>query len=251
MEISKNKIAHFSGLLSKKIRRKKGIFSAEGTKCVLDTLGAFELVNIIATHDWLNANPLPPYVDKTTVLTADSNVLKKISTLSTPSDVIAIFRLPATPADVDLLDSNKLYLLLDGIQDPGNLGTIIRTADWFGFRRIVCSPDTVDVFNPKTIQATMGSLRRVSVEYTDLVDLIKRSNVKIIYGTVLEGENIFSKALLPKGVIVMGNEGNGLSEEIRALVTDPLFIPPADMDSHPESLNVAVATAITISQFIK
>ena len=177
--------------------------------------------------------------------------MKKISSLSTPPDVIAVFKLPEEDVSDIRLDPESLTLMLDGIQDPGNLGTIIRTADWFGIDTVICSKDTVDLYNPKTIQATMGSLKRVKVFYTDLEDILNKSEVRNVYGTLLDGENIFERDLNSEGVIVMGNEGKGISDRIRTLVTDPLLIPPAREDSHPESLNVAVATAIVISQFRK
>ena len=177
--------------------------------------------------------------------------MKRISSLSTPPEIIAVFKLPiGIDEDIEISDDG-LYLMLDGIQDPGNFGTIIRTADWFGFDMVICSKDTVDVYNPKVVQATMGSLKRVRIIYTDLPRLIKESKIRHVYGTMLEGENIFEKKLLSNGAIIMGNEGNGLSDEVRKLVTDPLLIPPTRKDAHGESLNVAIATAITIAQFRK
>ncbi|MDE6796309.1 MAG: RNA methyltransferase [Muribaculaceae bacterium] len=251
MEISKTKVSILSSLSSKKMRQKYGLFLAEGTKCVFDMLGAFELVSIVATTGWLKKHIMPQDVEESQVLTAGEETMKKISSLSTPPEVIAVFKLP-TDADGRIeISDDRLYLMLDGIQDPGNFGTIIRTADWFGFDMVICSKDTVDVYNPKVVQATMGSLKRVRVVYTDLTDLIRKYGITPVYGTMLEGENIFEKDLLAKGVIVMGNEGKGLSEEIRSLVTDPLLIPPTRKDTHAESLNVAIATAITIAQFRK
>ncbi len=248
MEISKNKASVFGSLGSKKMRMKHGLFIAEGEKCMLDTLGAFELENIVATEAWLESHAMPEGVRGGDVLTASGQVMRKISTLATPPEVLAVFRLPEEES-VQPLDLNKLYLCLDGIQDPGNLGTIIRTADWFGFDEIYASKDTVDLFNPKTVQSTMGSLKRVRVRYVDLPQLLRESGVRNIYGTLLDGENIFTTPLESNGVIVMGNEGNGLSEPIRALVSKPLLIPPYNEGSHAESLNVAIATAITIAQF--
>ncbi len=251
MEISKTKVSILASLASKKMRQKHGIFLAEGSKCVLDTLGAFELVNLVATKAWLDKNMLPQDVAGTQILTAGEETMRKISSLSTPPEVIAVFKLPMEDDEGLHLSDKELYLMLDGIQDPGNLGTIIRTADWFGFDRVICSKDTVDVYNPKVVQATMGSLKRVKVVYTDLPKLLGESKIEHIYGTMLEGENIFTKKLAVAGVIIMGNEGNGLSAEVRKLVTDPLLIPPTRKDSHAESLNVAIATAITIAQFRK
>ena len=147
------------------------------------------------------------------------------------------------------LKQGRLYLALDGVQDPGNLGTIIRIADWFGINTIYCSTDTADVWNPKVVQATMGSIARVSLYYTDLPQMLKSAEVPV-YGTLLDGENIYSQSLSSDGVIVMGNEGNGLSAPVRELVDRKLLIP--SFNSSPdmaESLNVAIATAITCSEF--
>ena len=151
----------------------------------------------------------------------------------------------ASPATIQ----DQLVLALDGVQDPGNLGTIIRIADWFGISDIFCSADTADVWNPKVIQATMGSIARVRITYTDLVALIKEAQVPV-YGTLLDGDNIYQQTLSQNGIIVMGNEGNGISPEIRQLITNKLLIPDFNTgDSHAESLNVAIATAITCSEF--
>lgn len=251
MEISKTKVSILASLSSKKMRQKHGMFLAEGSKCAFDTIGAFELLNLVVTKEWLKNNHLPHDLKPELVLTATEEIMKKISSLSTPPDVIAVFRLPDKESNCFHLTEDGLYLMLDGIQDPGNLGTIIRTADWFGFEKIICSKDTVDVYNPKTVQATMGSLRRVKIIYTDLHELIQSSKFTHIYGTMLEGENIFSKNLASSGIIIMGNEGKGLSEDIKKIITDALFIPPTRHEAHGESLNVAIATAITIAQFRK
>ena len=251
MEISKTKASLLATLSSKKMRVKHGIFLVEGTKCVTDTLGAFPLVNLIATEDWLKCHEMKNNIPEDIILTASDEVMKKISSLSTPPEVIAVFNLPEENDETFTLKDDSLYIMLDGVQDPGNLGTIIRTADWFGIETVICSKDTADIYNPKTIQATMGSLKRVKVIYADLPELLKRSKVGNVYGTLLNGENIFEKKLHSAGVIVMGNEGNGISEAMRCLITDPLFIPPSRVDAHPESLNVAIATAVVIAQFRK
>lgn len=248
MEISKNKVSILSSLSSKKMRSKHGLFMAEGSKCALDMLGAYQPECLVATHDWLNKNICPPDIPRKNVFSADKETMHKISSLSTPSEMLIVFRLPYE-MEFGSLDPNKLYLMLDGIQDPGNLGTIIRTADWFGFTEVICSKNTVDVFNPKVIQATMGSLRRIKVYYNDLEEILRKNKIGHIYGLLLEGENIFMKKLNESGVIIMGNEGNGLSKGIRSLVTDPLLIPPVNPVDHPDSLNVSVATAITLALF--
>lgn len=247
MEISKTKAALYATLSSKKMRNRHGMFIVEGEKCVLDTLGAFDIVNILATPEWFgrHENIVSRYSD--ILLDTQSAVLAKISALSSPPEVMAVFRIPKDTVVPDL--SGRLVLVLDGIQDPGNLGTIIRTADWFGVDVILASTDTVDIYNPKTIQSTMGSLKRVKVYYTSLQDVLRQYPDMPVYGTLLNGENIFNAGLSDSGFIIMGNEGNGISEEIRKFVTHPLLIPPYRKDSHGESLNVAIATAITLSTF--
>ena len=252
MKISKTKIGVFSSLSSKKMRLKHGLFLAEGAKCALDTIGTFELVGFLATAEWLSAYRGELPIEEAKIMECSESDLRKISSLSSAPDVIAVFRLPQDRnPDTVTLDADTLYLMIDGVQDPGNLGTIIRTADWFGFKNVICSLDTVDVFNPKTVQATMGSLRRVKVIYTDLVKAIRNNGIKHVYGTLLDGKDIYSASLGSSGVIVMGNEGNGLSSGIRELITDPLLIPPYDPCSCPESLNVAIASAVVMAQFRK
>lgn len=249
MEISKSKTALFSNLRTKKMRERHGLFTVEGEKCVLDTLGAFPLKNLVATKGWISNNRENLSVPASLILEAAEADMKKISSLSTPPEVIAVFELPPTQTTEPKLENDKLSLLLDGIQDPGNLGTIIRTADWFGFDKIYASNDTVDLYNPKTLQSTMGSLKRVKVIYTDLIKLVSESYVKNICGTLLEGEDIFKTDLPASGVIIMGNEGKGLSPAVRGLVNVPLLIPPYNISSHPESLNVGIATGIVLAQF--
>lgn len=249
MELSKSKSAIYSSLSSKKMRQKHGLFLAEGEKCALDTLGAFDLEALIVTEDWLKRNHklVEDYSDK--LWTTSPSVINKITTLVSPPEVIAVFKLPEEDSSIHIAD-DKLYLMLDGIQDPGNLGTIIRTADWFGIDTIIASKDTVDVYNPKVVQSTMGSLKRVKVAYANLESVISSNPEMPVYGMLLEGKNIYDTKLdSSHGFIVMGNEGNGISDEVRKKITRPLLIPPYNPDSHPDSLNVAIATAITLSLF--
>ncbi len=228
------------------MRTRHGLFLAEGEKCVLDMLGAFEVESLIADPEWLKEKRsiLERYASVT--VTAEPPVMRKISTLVSLPPLIAVFRQPEL-IKVDPLDPNSLHLMLDGIQDPGNLGTIIRTADWFGFHTIYASRDTADVFNPKTVQAAMGSLKRVRVIYVNLPELIRNSKIGRVFGLMLEGKDMFGIGSPASGAIVMGNEGNGLSPEMRELVTDPLLIPPYDPVEHGESLNVGIATGITLA----
>lgn len=247
MELSKARQGIYSQLSKRKMRERHGLFIVEGYKSVIDSLDLFEIEALIVVDgsdipiSWRSDYPL---------YEVPSSVMKKISSLSTPADVAAVYRLPSGFYDnVPQPESDKLYLLLDGIQDPGNLGTIIRTAHWFGIPRIYASKDTVDIFNPKTIQSTMGSLGRVEVNYCDLEVLINSNQELPVYGTLLDGKNIYEATLSEHGFIIMGNEGKGISEALRPLVSSPLLIPPYDSENHSESLNVAIATAVTLSQF--
>lgn len=170
--------------------------------------------------------------------------LEKISSLTTPQEVLAVIQIPEWPA----LDNKQLLkrftLVLDGVQDPGNMGTIIRTADWFGIKNIICSPDTVDVYNPKVVQATMGSLSRVSIHYADLAQLLPQLKLPVL-GAMLDGENIYATNLGTEGLVVMGNEGNGLRPDIQQLISKKITIPRV---GQAESLNVAIATALFCSE---
>ncbi|UKK49770.1 RNA methyltransferase [Prevotella sp. E13-17] len=238
--ISKNQIKFIKQLDQKKYRKRENVFVAEGHKVVGDLLSCgFEPHTIFATNQWKAPRDIA-FQEVT------DDELRKISFLQHPQQVLAIFHMPAaSPATIQ----DQLVLALDGVQDPGNLGTIIRIADWFGISDIFCSADTADVWNPKVIQATMGSIARVRITYTDLVALIKEAQVPV-YGTLLDGDNIYQQTLSQNGIIVMGNEGNGISPEIRQLITNKLLIPDFNTgDSHAESLNVAIATAITCSEF--
>lgn len=238
--ISKNQIKFIKQLDQKKYRKRENVFVAEGHKVVGDLLSCgFEPHTIFATNQWKAPRDIA-FQEVT------DDELRKISFLQHPQQVLAIFHMPAaSPATIQ----DQLVLALDGVQDPGNLGTIIRIADWFGISDIFCSADTADVWNPKVIQATMGSIARVRITYTNLVALIKEAQVPV-YGTLLDGDNIYQQTLSQNGIIVMGNEGNGISPEIRQLITNKLLIPDFNTgDSHAESLNVAIATAITCSEF--
>ena len=178
--------------------------------------------------------------------------LRKLSFLQHPQEVLAVFEIPSPgslPFREGLGVGSPLSLALDGIQDPGNLGTIIRIADWFGITTIYCSEDTADCYNPKVVQATMGSLAHINIVYTDLEALLRQYDGPI-YGTLLDGQNIYQQELSSEGIIVMGNEGNGISPAIRQLVTHKLLIPNYNPSSETaESLNVAIATAITCAEF--
>ncbi len=255
-ELSKTKAAVWCNLGNAKFRKKHGAFLAEGKKCVVDTFRHFNPLGILVNEDSLkDINSLIPDIireasDKGILFSVSPQEMKKISNLSTPSEIIAIYSLPENKEIPDFLPE-KPILMLDGVRDPGNLGTIIRTAHWFGINNILCSPDCVDIYNPKTVQSTMGSIAAVNVVYTPLEEIMQKYPHRPVCGLVLNGENIFEKVLPKNPFIVMGNEGTGISKNLTKKINLPLTIPPADPYSHPDSLNVAIATAITIAAFVK
>ena len=239
----------------KKFRDELGLFVAEGDKCVEELRKGFELVSLYREGE-----------------NATRTEIEQMSGLQTPQGTIAVFRKPILPLAPSLEEraGGEVIIALDGVQNPGNLGTIIRTCDWFGVRDIVCSHNTADCYNPKVVQATMGALARVRVQYTDLAEWLKavssqHSDVRI-YGTLLEGKDMYeelsairnqlsaegSKLKAESSIIIMGNEGNGISEEVRAMVTHPIRIPSYPKDAETsESLNVSIATAIVLAEFRK
>ncbi|KAA6344636.1 23S rRNA (uridine(2479)-2'-O)-methyltransferase [termite gut metagenome] len=246
MSISKSKIRLIRLLEQKKHRKEEGVFLAEGPKLIADLSGAFRCRFLAATAEWLQQNPYVP-ADEITEVTAEE--LFRCSLLTTPQQVFAVFEQPQYQLDLTLV-RKSLSLALDDVQDPGNLGTIIRIADWFGIEHIFCSSGTVDVYNPKVVQATMGAIARVKVHYVLLPELIRSLGDISVYGTFLDGENIHAQSLSTNGVIVMGNEGNGIGKDTEALINRRLFIPsyPPERETS-ESLNVAVATAIVCAEF--
>ncbi len=250
--ISKNKIKYIRSLELKKNRNKEGVFVAEGHKVVDDLLALQPALLIVATAEWIKGKQLGA---ETEVIEVTDEELKKVSFLQHPQQVLAVFRQDqATAIDsfgFSGIDTTELSLALDGVQDPGNLGTIIRIADWFGITHIYCSQDTADVYNPKVVQATMGSIARVKVEYGNLQDLVESLPADVpVYGTLLDGENIYQQPLENRGLIVMGNEGKGISPALAQKVNRRLLIPNFP-EGRPtaDSLNVAIATAITCAEF--
>ncbi len=245
--ISKSKTKLINSLSQKKFRDETRLFVAEGTKLVTDLVSAFQCSILIATADWLREHR---QFRATETIEATDEELKKISNQKSPQGVLAVFeKTDYTWSEQEL--SQKLSLALDDVQDPGNLGTIIRIADWFGISDIFCSEHSADAFNPKTVQASMGAIARVRVHVVDLAGFLNTCQSKLpIYGTFMNGENIYSKTLTPTGIIVMGNEGNGISPEIEKLVSERLLIPnfPSGQATS-ESLNVGVATALVCGEF--
>lgn len=247
--LSKARIKLIHSLEQKKYRRQEGLFVAEGHKLVGELLTAGHMPQYIChTQQWQQPeNALSCPTDLVT-----ETELQSASLLQHPQQVIALFPLPAWKMPEDDAGIHNLILALDGVQDPGNLGTICRIADWFGIEDIVCSSTTTDIFNPKATQATMGAIARVRVHYTDLKAYLNttRQHGVPLYGTFLDGGNIYQHDLTANGIIVMGNEGNGISRDIASLITDRLLIPNYPQNrTTTESLNVAVATAITCAEF--
>ena len=254
MAISKNQIKFIRQLEQKKFRRREGLFVAEGTKVVGDLLAHYQPHTVFATDDWLKGHASENCHLSSVITEVTDEELRRLSFLQHPQQVLALFPIPL-PTDIPLTSylsplTSNLSLALDGIQDPGNLGTIIRIADWFGIEQIICSEDTVDAWNPKVVQATMGSIARVNIIYNNLLEFLDTLPADYpVYGTLLDGDNIYTQPLTPHGLIVMGNEGNGISPEIRQKVNRRLFIPSYRTDDTAESLNVAIATAVTCAEF--
>lgn len=236
-------------LAVKKYRDEEGLFVAEGTKCVRDTWDAFRCRYLIATRAWYEQCGNASHYDKL-VLTPKGQ-MARMSQFSTPSDVIAVYETPVREVNAEQVRQG-LSIVLDNIQDPGNLGTIIRLADWYGIRNIFANPTTVDVYNHKVVQATMGAISRVMVHYQDLEDLFDEFAGLPIYGTFLDGENIYAQTLDPRGFVVFGNEGKGIGAKVAARVSHRLLIPAAPHQGNgSESLNVGIAAAITVSELLR
>lgn len=250
--LSKNKQKLIRSLDRKKNRDAEGLFLAEGPKLVTELLAHFRCRLLVGEPAVLSKVPFEANaVAERVEVTAEE--LARVSLQRAPQGVLAVFEKPQQVAAQSLLSvaGRSLCLALDGVQDPGNVGTIVRIADWWGIEHVICSHDTADVFAPKTVQSTMGALGRVGVHYTDLpawLDALPAGTP--VYGTLLDGDNLYDSELTPHGIIVMGNEGNGLSSAVRERVSHRLLIPsfPPDRPTS-ESLNVAVATAVTCAEF--
>ena len=244
--ISKNQFKYIRLLEQKKYRRREGLFVAEGTKTVDDLMQRTQPRMVFATEEYLQVRP---HLFKTEgeIVKVTDDELRRLSFQQHPQQVLALFPKPDVKASKT---PSGLSLALDGVQDPGNLGTIIRIADWFGIDTIYCSEETVDAWNPKVVQATMGSIARVNIIYTDLpVFLDSLPHDFPVYGTFLDGENIYTQPLSREGLIIMGNEGNGISDDVRRRVNHRLLIPDFHQGDTADSLNVAISTAITCSEF--
>jgi RNA methyltransferase, TrmH family len=237
--VSKNQIKRITSLLQKKYRKQEQLFFVEGVKGVQELLDSnFELVELFTTNSELFS------VDKSKVYAISESELQKISALTTPNTCLALFKIP----DAVSFEEKGLLVALDDVRDPGNLGTIIRLCDWFGIKTLFCSEESVDVYNPKVVQATMGSISRVNVVYGNLEQLLTTTKLPV-FGTFMDGKNIYKETLPNEGIIVMGNEANGISKAIENLVSQRIAIPRFGDLQATESLNVATATAIILSEF--
>ncbi|MBR4406192.1 MAG: RNA methyltransferase [Bacteroidaceae bacterium] len=244
--ISKATIKKIHALDMRKFRRNERLFVAEGPKLVDELCATMKPVYIAALPEWISENAKIVSGTEYDIVTPDE--LQRASLQKNPQQVIALFPIPEHRIFTEQL-RNELVLMLDGVQDPGNLGTIARIADWFGIRNILCSAETADIYNPKAVQATMGALARVKFYYTDLLQLLSQYDGPV-YGTFLDGENIYGQELSENGIIVMGNEGKGISQGVGEMINRRLYIPNYPIGTQTtESLNVAIATSIVCAEF--
>lgn len=229
--LSKNKIKWIRSLRLKKNRDAEGVFVVEGKKMVLEIMDLFpQNIMVVCSTE--------PITSEVETFSIEPTILKEISNLKNLPTMIAVVKKPSFEQD-----AGNFILALDGIQDPGNLGTIIRTADWFGVTNIVCSKETVDCFNSKVIQSSMGSLFRIPITYCDLSSFLQEAKLPI-YGALLDGKNVYEQTLQSDCILVIGNEGNGITEAVKSTITDPIFIPRI---GGAESLNASVATGILLN----
>ncbi|MBL0014382.1 MAG: RNA methyltransferase [Flavobacterium sp.] len=239
--VSKNQIKLITSLQQKKYRAIHGLFVAEGVKVIQELLQAnFELHSLYQTESLFESVPNEL---KSLISSAE---LSKISALTTANNCLALFKIPATVP----LKEQGLIVALDDIRDPGNLGTILRLCDWFGVTQLVCSKETVDLYNPKVVQATMGSISRVKVSYVDLLEWIVCAKLPV-YGALMDGENIYKGDFPKEAIIVLGNEANGINKELEKSIKNRITIPRFGKLQQTESLNVATATAIILSEFCR
>jgi TrmH family RNA methyltransferase len=239
MSLSKNHIKLITSLQQKKYRHKHQLFVAEGIKVVEELLASnFEIEKLFATEDYVSN------LNKEVLVVISDLELKKISQLKSPNKVLGLFRIPKTNQTLN----TGLVVALDAINDPGNLGTIIRLCDWFGVSKLVCSKDTVDCYNQKVVQASMGSLARIAIVYEDLIPFLKTTDLPSFIAD-MDGENVYEISLPNDAILIMGNEANGISDAIRELVDSKISIPRFGNEPQTESLNVATATAILLSEF--
>ncbi len=251
--LSKNQIKFITSLKLKKFREEHNLFIAEGTKIVCELLtSSIHVKQVYATSEFFRNNKIDNTIERFEI---KENELVRISTLHTPNQVLAVCEIPNYNLEIETL-KNKLTLVLDNIQDPGNLGTIIRIADWFAIENIICSNTTADIYNPKVVQSTMGSIARIKIHYQDLESLFQSTiinNQLPIFGALLQGENIYKTQLPKNAIIIIGNESKGISENIIPFITNKISIPTFSQlktnTGEAESLNAAIATSIICSEF--
>jgi TrmH family RNA methyltransferase len=239
MSISKNQLKIITSLSQKKYRQKHHLLIAEGIKVVNELLNSsFEVEILYATDDFITN------ISSDRIVRVSEKELQKISNLKTPNKVLGLFKIP----DENVLQQSGIIIALDRVNDPGNLGTIIRLCDWFGVQQLICSKDTVDCYNQKVVQASMGSLTRVSIRYVDLETYVQEAVLPIFIADI-EGANVYTAALPKSAILIMGNEANGISDNIKSFVKNKISIPRFGETQETESLNVATATAILLSEF--
>lgn len=244
--LSKSQISFIKSLHQKKYRKEHGLFIVEGIKSIKEFIqSSYQIHTIFYNSEQYNLLPkLPANINLFEVKNAE---LDKISTLQTPQGFLALIHIPKNRELALTVLKNQFTLVLDGVQDPGNMGTIIRTADWFGFKNIICSADCVEVFNPKTVQATMGSLARVNIYEANLPVLLEKNTIPV-FGALLDGESIYKTQWGAEGLVILGNEGKGISAEVIKKINKPVTIPRI---GEAESLNVAVSAAIFCAELVR
>ncbi|MGJ8745584.1 TrmH family RNA methyltransferase [Polaribacter sp.] len=239
MSISKNQLKLITSLSQKKYRQKHKLFIGEGVKVIGELLdSSFTLETLFCTDEY------DVDVDEANIIRVSETELQKISNLKTPNQVLGLFQIP----DAKHFQDSGLIVALDAINDPGNLGTIIRLCDWFGVTQLICSKNTVDCYNAKVVQASMGSLTRISIHYLDVAEYLSSTKLPTFIAD-MDGENVYKTKLPKNGILIMGNEANGVSDEIKKIVTHKISIPRFGETQETESLNVATATAILLSEF--
>jgi RNA methyltransferase, TrmH family len=244
--LSKSQISFIKSLHQKKYRKEHGLFIVEGIKSIQEFFqSSYQIHTIFYNSEQYHLLPkLPANINLFEVKNAE---LEKISTLQTPQGFLALIHIPKNSALILKELKNQFTLVLDGVQDPGNMGTIIRTADWFGFKNIICSADCVEIYNPKTVQATMGSLARINIYETDLPALLQKNTIPV-FGALLDGESIYKTQWGTEGLVILGNEGKGISAEVIKKINKPITIPRV---GQAESLNVAVSAAIFCAELVR
>lgn len=248
--LSRNQIKFIASLQQKKFRKLHGLFVAEGPKLAFELLDSeFEVEKLYVLARVLEEQKYNFSNKEVEVVTVSEKDLQRISGMKSPNEMLALVKIPDPSGSIDHLFED-LVLYLDKLQDPGNFGTILRTADWFGIKNIVCSPDTAEVFNPKIVQASMGSVTRVKVFYKEFEKFIGEAPKNFpVYATMLDGQDIYQTNLKSQGVIIIGNESTGISEKLRPFITQKITIPSSAKQTGPESLNASVAAALVMAEF--